>query len=282
MGTSVSGTTRLGVSHRGWNRSRSASVRRGTRAGRSRGGACWPAWPAASRPLAPRWRDAAGGRTAPRLTLARRSARLQPVTWSQISATTPRSWVTKRSSPCRAPVQPAEQVEDPSLTATSSAVVGSSAMSSFGSHASAIAIIARCRMPPEKLREYSFTRWDASGCRPVRASRRRAPMPASSTPFGVPADTDSAIWLPIVNAGSAPHRLLAAMAACLNPGRCAWCSRWRCATPDRRAGCSRRRPGPALGSRPMTVRTDTLFPEPLSPTTPAVSPAWTVNETSRR
>ena len=33
---------------------------------------------------------------------------------------------------------------------TSSAVVGSSAISSFGSHASAIAIIARWRIPPEK------------------------------------------------------------------------------------------------------------------------------------
>ena len=31
---------------------------------------------------------------------------------------------------------------------TSSAVVGSSAMSSLGSHASAIAIITRCRIPP--------------------------------------------------------------------------------------------------------------------------------------
>ena len=34
-------------------------------------------------------------------------------------------------------------------TVTSSAVVGSSAISSFGSLASAIAIIARWRMPPE-------------------------------------------------------------------------------------------------------------------------------------
>jgi hypothetical protein len=32
---------------------------------------------------------------------------------------------------------------------TSSAVVGSSAMSSFGSQASAIAIMTRCRIPPD-------------------------------------------------------------------------------------------------------------------------------------
>ncbi len=34
-------------------------------------------------------------------------------------------------------------------TVTSSAVVGSSAISSFGSELSAIAIITRCRMPPD-------------------------------------------------------------------------------------------------------------------------------------
>ena len=34
-------------------------------------------------------------------------------------------------------------------TVTSSAVVGSSAMSSFGLRASAMAIITRCRIPPE-------------------------------------------------------------------------------------------------------------------------------------
>ena len=34
-------------------------------------------------------------------------------------------------------------------TVTSSAVVGSSAISSFGLQASAIAIITRCRMPPD-------------------------------------------------------------------------------------------------------------------------------------
>ena len=37
----------------------------------------------------------------------------------------------------------------PACTVTSSAVVGSSAMSSLGRQATAIAIITRCRMPPE-------------------------------------------------------------------------------------------------------------------------------------
>ena len=45
-----------------------------------------------------------------------------------------RSWMRSRICAC---------------TVTSSAVVGSSAISSCGSHESAIAIIARWRMPPE-------------------------------------------------------------------------------------------------------------------------------------
>ena len=48
-------------------------------------------------------------------------------------------------------------------TVTSSAVVGSSAISSFGSFASAIAIIARWRMPPENSCGYSSTRRAGSG-----------------------------------------------------------------------------------------------------------------------
>ena len=54
-------------------------------------------------------------------------------------------------------------------TVTSSAVVGSSAMSSFGSLISAIAIIARCRMPPENSCGYWSTRCDGFGM-PTRSS----------------------------------------------------------------------------------------------------------------
>ncbi len=48
-------------------------------------------------------------------------------------------------------------------TVTSSAVVGSSAISSFGSLASAIAIITRWRMPPENSCGNWSTRRDGSG-----------------------------------------------------------------------------------------------------------------------
>ena len=50
---------------------------------------------------------------------------------------------------------------------TSSAVVGSSAISSFGRHASAIAIIARCRWPPDSWCGYASTFFPGSGM-PVR------------------------------------------------------------------------------------------------------------------
>ncbi len=48
-------------------------------------------------------------------------------------------------------------------TVTSSAVVGSSAISSLGSLASAIAIITRWRMPPENSCGYWSTRRSGSG-----------------------------------------------------------------------------------------------------------------------
>ena len=46
---------------------------------------------------------------------------------------------------------------------TSSAVVGSSAMISFGLQLSAIAIMTRCRMPPESSCGYCFRRRLGSG-----------------------------------------------------------------------------------------------------------------------
>ncbi len=51
---------------------------------------------------------------------------------------------------------------------TSSAVVGSSASSTFGSHASAIAIAARCRIPPENSCGYRAP--DAAGIPTISSS----------------------------------------------------------------------------------------------------------------
>jgi hypothetical protein len=70
-------------------------------------------------------------------------------TSSAISATTPRLWVMNRMPvPCRSrSVASRERIC--AWMVTSSAVVGSSAISSAGSQASAMAIITRWRMPPE-------------------------------------------------------------------------------------------------------------------------------------
>ena len=68
---------------------------------------------------------------------------------SAISATAPMSWVIRMIA---APVwlrRSESRSKICACTVTSSAVVGSSAISSFGSQARAIAIIARWRWPPD-------------------------------------------------------------------------------------------------------------------------------------
>ena len=67
-------------------------------------------------------------------------------------------------------------------TITSSAVVGSSASSTLGSHASAIAIAARCRIPPENSCGYRAP--DAAGM-PTSSSSSPA-LAFASAPYAVP------------------------------------------------------------------------------------------------
>src|SRR6185312_3207212 len=64
-------------------------------------------------------------------------------------ATTGRSWVTRIMASPRSSVRRTSSSRIWACTMTSSAVVGSSARSTLGLHASAIAIAARWRMPPE-------------------------------------------------------------------------------------------------------------------------------------
>jgi ABC-type oligopeptide transport system ATPase subunit len=86
-------------------------------------------------------------------------------------------------------------------TVTSSAVVGSSAISTFGRSASAIAISARCRCPPENWCGGSDARraacgiptWSSTSTARDHASRRDAPVCSRYT---------SAIWLPTLKYGS--------------------------------------------------------------------------------
>ncbi len=68
---------------------------------------------------------------------------------SAISATTPMSWVMNMTAmPCDCCSRRIRS-RISAWVVTSSAVVGSSAISTDGLQASAMAIIARCRMPPE-------------------------------------------------------------------------------------------------------------------------------------
>ena len=65
------------------------------------------------------------------------------------SATTPMSWVISMIDMPSLAFMSSSNSRICAWIVTSSAVVGSSAISSFGWQASAIAIITRCRIPPE-------------------------------------------------------------------------------------------------------------------------------------
>ena len=71
------------------------------------------------------------------------------ITRSQVSAMTDRSWVIRISDSPRSRRRSSSSCRIWAWTMTSSAVVGSSPMTIAGSQASAIAIIARWRMPPD-------------------------------------------------------------------------------------------------------------------------------------
>ena len=88
-------------------------------------------------------------------------------------ATTPRSWVTRIMAMCRSVCWRLSRLRICACTVTSSAVVGSSAKSSLGPQARAMAMVTRWRMPPDSWWGYSLTRWPGSGM-PTDASRAMA------------------------------------------------------------------------------------------------------------
>ena len=79
-------------------------------------------------------------------------------TTSAFSATTPRLWVMSMMPMSRVRCSSRRSSRICAWMVTSSAVVGSSASSTFGRHASAIAIITRWRMPPENWCGYMSSR----------------------------------------------------------------------------------------------------------------------------
>ena len=158
-------------------------------------------------------------------------------------------------------------------TVTSSAVVGSSAISTSGLLASAMAIITRWRWPPESWCGYCSSRASGSGiCTSLRELQRprQRLLAAHALCSGSPR-----------RSGCRPCRPGSASSSA--PGRSSRCGRRAASRICRSANLSdvacRRAAISAvgeivarLGSSPMTARAVTDLPEPDSPTIAMVSP----------
>ncbi len=118
------------------------------------------------------------GTTSPRSTI--RPAYIT-MTRSAISATTPRLCVMNTIAMPVSRCRSCSSCRIWACTVTSSAVVGSSAISTAGSQASAMAIITRCRMPPERWCGKAARRRRASEM-PTRSRRCSARSSASRRP----------------------------------------------------------------------------------------------------
>ena len=157
---------------------------------------------------------------------------------------------------------------------TSSPVVGSSATRSAGEQASASAIITRWHMPPESSNGYAAYRRSGSGICTCASSSiaRRLTSPRPTLAWR---SSTSPIWRPTGRIGlSAVRGFWKIMES----------SRPRCRPSSCSPAVTRSRPpNTAL---PEVIRAEesrmrsranavTDLPEPLSPTTPTVSPRWT-------
>ena len=127
-----------------------------------------------SPPAAPACRASASRRTIPRVG-ARSTTRPAYITATSSvrPATTPRSWVIRIIAMCRRRCSRASRSRICACTVTSSAVVGSSAISSRGSQDSAMAMATRWRIPPESWCGYCRSRCSGAGM-PTDASSSTA------------------------------------------------------------------------------------------------------------
>ena len=204
-------------------------------------------------------------------------------TRSAMSATTPRLWVISTIAvPSRSRMSRIRS-RIPAWIVTSSAVVGSSATSIFGSHASAIAIITRCRIPPESWCGYSSTRPLGRGdAERGRAARSRAVARAgrersrcrSQHLRDLPADRERRV--------ERRHRLLEDERdlAAADPPQLRRASAESRSTPSKHGAARRRRR--SSGSSRSSAISLTLLPQPDSPTMPSTSPSSSANESRRR
>ena len=164
---------------------------------------------------------------------------------------------------------------------TSSAVVGSSAINSAGRHASAIAIIARWRMPPESWCGYS-ERPPLGFGNPDQAQHLDGLGPGLLLRLiGRCRRTASVIWSPIRITGLSEVIGSWKIIEMRLPRIARICASSR---PSRSVPSSITEPPTILpggsGTRRMIESAVTLLPQPDSPTIASVSPRPTVNETS--
>ena len=160
---------------------------------------------------------------------------------------------------------------------TSSAVVGSSAISSAGSHDSAMAIMTRWRMPPDRLCGKSSMRCAGRGDPHQLEHLDRARSCAACGDIAVWARIASTICWPTVWTGLSEVIGSWKIIDILPPRslrRSSADSRSTSRPPNSTASASTL-PG-GLGTSPMTESDVTLLPQPDSPTRPTVRPRGTL------
>ena len=164
-------------------------------------------------------------------------------------------------------------------TVTSNAVVGSSAISRAGEPAMAAAIITRWRMPPESSCGYWRSRRSASGMR-TRSSQSLACLVAASPDMPRCRRRGSAICSPMrtwgVSAVSGSWKIMVIFEPRILLSAAGL--RFSSSVPRNLAEPAAL---PLRASRPISAMKVWLLPEPLSPTTPRVSPRATSRDTPR-
>ena len=163
---------------------------------------------------------------------------------------------------------------------TSSAVVGSSAISSAGLQDSAMAIITRCRMPPENSCGYCLRRFSGLGM-PTRASRSMARCLACALSSFMCRTIASVSCRPTVSTGLSEVIGSWKIIAMRLPrsARISFSSSFSRSWPLNSIVPAVIWP-PGAGTSRMIESEVTLLPEPLSPTMPSVSPASSEKLTS--
>ncbi len=199
-------------------------------------------------------------------------------TRSATSATTPRSWVISSTDMPSSSCSSASSARICACTVTSRAVVGSSAISSLGRHASAMAIIARCCIPPESWWGYSPMRWAGSGMRAL-SSMSSAMRRAWRRETSRCCRTASTIWLPMVKTGLSAvigsWNIIEMRSPRKRRMRPAGRRNRSCPSNSTRPASTR----PGGGTSRITDSAVTLLPQPLSPTRQKVSPRRTSIDT---